>query len=76
MRILAIAGVIAALIMPAHAQNKMDAEQEKGNKAELEKDMAKRKKESEEIEKAYNETMRKTREQPAAKKMDPWANMR
>jgi hypothetical protein len=54
----------------------MDAEQEKGNKAELEKDMAKRKKESEEIEKAYNETMRKTRDQPAAKKMDPWANMR
>ena len=76
MRILAIAGVIAALIMPAHAQNKMDAEQEKSGKAELEKDMAKRKKESQEIEKAYNETMRKTRDQPAAKKMDPWANMR
>jgi len=76
MRILAIVGVIAALIMPAHAQTKMDQENEKNSKAELEKDMAKRKKESEEIEKAYNETMRKTRDQPAAKKMDPWANMR
>jgi hypothetical protein len=76
MRILAIAGVIAALIMPAHAQTKMDEQDQKNGKAELEKDMAKRKKESEEIEKAYNDTMRKTRDQPAAKKMDPWANMR
>jgi hypothetical protein len=54
----------------------MDEQDQKNGKAELEKDMAKRKKESEEIEKAYNDTMRKTRDQPAAKKMDPWANMR
>jgi hypothetical protein len=76
MRTLAIAALTAALIVPAYAQSRMDAEQEKSGKEELEKAMEKKKKESQEIEKAYNETVKKTRDQPAAKKMDPWANMR
>ncbi len=74
MRSLAIAVLTAALIVPAYAQ--MEGDQDKQEKAELEKHMAKKKKESEDIEKAYNETVKKTRDQPAAKKMDPWANMR
>ena len=73
MRILAIAALTAALIVPAHAQMDND---EKNNKAELQKAMEKKKKESEDIEKAYNETVNKTRDRPVAKKMDPWANMR
>jgi len=75
MRNLVIAAVTAALIVPAHAQTMRDDDQ-KNSKAELEQSLAKKKKESEEIEKAYNETVKKTRDQPAAKKMDPWANMR
>jgi Tfp pilus assembly protein PilE len=72
MRILAIAAIIASLAMPAYAQ--MDDKEDP--KAELSKALAKKKKEAEEIEKAYNETVKKTREQPGAKKTDPWANMR
>ena len=71
MRILAIAAIIASLAVPAYAQ-----EEQNDPKAELNKALAKKKKEAEEIEKAYNETVKKTREQPVAKKQDPWANMR
>jgi hypothetical protein len=76
MRIYVIAAIIAGLIAPAYAQTRMDEEGNNGGKAELEKAMAKKKKESEEIEKVYNETVKKTRDLPAARKMDPWANMR
>ena len=75
MRIYVIAAIIAGLIAPAYAQTRMDEEGNNG-KAELEKSMAKKKKESEEIEKVYNETVKKTRDLPAARKMDPWANIR
>jgi len=77
MRIYVIAAIIAGLIVPAYAQTRMDEEGNNNGKAELEKAMAKKKKESEEIEKVYNETVKKTRDlPPAARKMDPWANMR
>ena len=72
MRILAIAAIIARLVVPSYAQQDDKADP----KAELNKAIAQKKKEAEEIEKAYNETVKKTREQPVAKKMDPWANMR
>ena len=75
MRILAILALIAGLALPAYAQSQMEG-QDRERKAELDKAIADKKKESQEIEKAYNETMRKTRDQTTAKKMDPWANMR
>jgi cell division protein FtsL len=75
MRTLAVAALTVALIMPAHAQTMRDDDQ-KSSKAELEQHLTKKKKETEEIEKAYNETVKKTRDQPVAKKTDPWANMR
>jgi Zn-dependent peptidase ImmA (M78 family) len=76
MRIFVTAAIIAGLLVPAYSQTRMDDEQNNNSKADLEKSMEKKKKDAQEIEKAYTETVKKTREQPVVKKTDPWANMR
>jgi Tfp pilus assembly protein PilE len=69
MRVFAIAAIIASLTMPAYAQQDPKAE---GNKAEAEK-----KKISQESEKAFQDAVKRIREpEQAAKKRDPWGNVR
>jgi Tfp pilus assembly protein PilE len=68
MRAFAIAVIIAALTLPAYAQ---DPSKEESNKAETEK-----KKEAAEIEKAYKDAAKRLPPPPPAKKPDPWSNIR
>jgi len=66
----AMAAIIALLAMPVYAEE--DPSKAEANKAEEQK-----KKEAAEIEKAYKETIRRTRGDEAAKKKnDPWGNLR
>jgi hypothetical protein len=65
MRALAIAVTIASLAVPAFAQG--DPSKAEANKAEEQK-----KKEAEEIDKAYKDTLKKTNREAPAKKTDPW----
>ena len=72
MRVLAIAAIITSLGVPAFAEE--DPAKAEANKAEQQK-----KKESEEIERAYKDTLKRTsREHPAKKtdSWDPWRNLR
>ena len=72
MRVLAIAAIITSLAVPAFAAE--DPAKAEANKAEEQK-----KKESEEIEKAYKDTLKRmSREQPAEKtdSWDPWRSSR
>ena len=69
MRVVAIAAIITSLAVPALAQDKTEA-----NKAEERK-----KKESGEIERAYQDMLKSTTHGQPAKKTgpwDPWRNMR
>jgi hypothetical protein len=68
-RALAIAVMITSLAMPAFAQG--DPAKAEGNKAEERK-----KKEAEEIEKTYKDTLKKTTREQPAKKTDPWGGIR
>jgi hypothetical protein len=69
MRAFAIAAIITSLARPALAQG--DPAKAEANKAEEQK-----KKEAEEVGKAYKDMLKRmTREQPA-KKTDPWGNLR
>ena len=72
MRVLAIAAIITSLAAPAFAE-------EDPSKAEQYRFQEQKKKESEESERAYKETLKRTsREQPAKKtdSWDPWRNSR
>jgi hypothetical protein len=69
MRALAIAVMITSLAMPAFAQG--DPAKAEANKAE-----EKKKKEAEEIEKTYKDTLKRTTRDQPAKKTDPWGGIR
>ena len=72
MRALAIAAIIASLAVPAFAA-------EDPSKAEQYKAEEEKKKEAEEIERAYKDMLKRTsHEQPAQKtdRGDPWRNLR
>ena len=69
MRVLAIAAIITSLAVPAFAA-------EDPSKAEAYKAEAQKKKESEEIEKAYKDMLKRTNREQPVKKADPWGNMR
>ena len=69
MRTLAIAAIIASLAVPAFAQ--ADPNKEAQSKAEEQK-----RKEADEIEKAYKDAIKRTNREQPVKKADPWGNMR
>jgi len=69
MRALAIAAIIASLAVPAFAQ--ADPNKEAQSKAEEQK-----RKEADEIEKAYKDAVKRTNREQPVKKADPWGNMR
>lgn len=69
MRALAIAAIIASLAVPAFAQ--ADPNKEAQSKAEEQK-----KKEADEIEKAYKDAVKRTSREQPVKKADPWGSMR
>jgi len=69
MRALAIAAIIASLAVPAFAQ--ADPNKEAQSKAEEQK-----RKEADEIEKAYKDAVKRTSREQPVKKADPWGSMR
>ena len=69
MRALAIAAIIASLAVPAFAA-------EDPSKAEQYKAEEQKRKEAEEIEKAYKDAIKRTNREQPVKKADPWGNMR
>jgi ribosomal protein L12E/L44/L45/RPP1/RPP2 len=69
MRTLVIAAIITSLAAPAFAEE--DPSKAEANKAEEQK-----KKENEEIEKAYKDMLKRTTREQPVKKADPWGNMR
>jgi hypothetical protein len=69
MRTLVIAAIITSLAVPAFAA-------EDPSKAEQYKVEEQKKKESEEIEKAYKDMLKRTNREQPVKKADPWGNMR
>jgi hypothetical protein len=69
MRVLAIAVIITSLAVPALAEE--DPVKAEANKAEQQK-----KKEAEEIDKAYKDTLKKTTREQPVKKPDPWGGTR
>jgi Tfp pilus assembly protein FimT len=70
MRPLVIAAIIASLAVPAFAQGGDSAKAE-ANKAEEQK-----KKESDEIERAYKDALKRTTREQPVKKSDPWRSVR
>jgi hypothetical protein len=68
MRALVIAAIIASVGVPAFAQ---DAAKTEANKALEEK-----KKESELVDKAYKDSLKKTTREQPVKKPDPWGSVR
>jgi hypothetical protein len=69
MRVLAVVAIITSLVVPAFAAE--DPAKAEANKAEEQK-----KKESEEIDKAYKDTLKKTTREQPVKKADPWGGAR
>jgi ssDNA-binding replication factor A large subunit len=69
MRPLVIAAIIASLAVPALAQ-------EGDTKAEANKAEQQKKKEADEVEKAYKDTLKRTNREQPVKKSDPWGSMR
>jgi hypothetical protein len=69
MRVLAAAAIITSLAMPAFAEE--DPAKAEANKAEQQK-----KKETEEIDKAYKDTLKRTTREQPVKKADPWGSVR
>ena len=69
MRALAIAAIIASLAVPAFAA-------EDPSKAEQYKFEEQKRKEADEIEKAYKDAVKRTSREQPVKKADPWGNMR
>ena len=69
MRVLAIAAIVTSLAVPAFAA-------EDPSKAEQYKVEEQKKKEADEIEKAYKDAVKRTSREQPVKKADPWGNMR
>jgi len=69
MRVLAIAAIITSLAVPTFAA-------EDPAKAEANKATEQKKKEAEEIDKAYKDTLKKTTREQPVKKADPWGSVR
>jgi hypothetical protein len=69
MRALVIAAIITSLAAPALAA-------EDPAKADQYKAVEQKKKETEEIEKAYKDMLKRTNREQPVKKADPWGNMR
>jgi hypothetical protein len=69
MRALVITAIIASLAVPAFAA-------EDPNKAEQYKAEEQKRKEADEIEKAYKDAVKRTSREQPVKKADPWGNMR
>ena len=69
MRALVVAAIITSLAVPALAA-------EDPNKAEQYRVLEQKKKESEEIDKAYKDMLKRTNREQPVKKADPWGNMR
>jgi hypothetical protein len=69
MRVLAVAAIITSLAVPAFAA-------EDPAKAEANKAVEQKKKESAEIDKAYKDTLKKTTREQPVKKADPWEGAR
>ena len=69
MRALVITAIIASLAVPAFAA-------EDPSKAEQYKVEEQKKKEADEIEKAYKDAVKRTSREQPVKKADPWGNMR
>jgi hypothetical protein len=69
MRTLVIVAIITSLAVPAFAEE--DPAKAEGNRAEEQK-----KKEADEIEKAYKNTLKRTTREQPVKKADPWGNIR
>ena len=69
MRALVIAAIIASLAVPAFAA-------EDPTKAEQYKVEEQKKKDADEIEKAYKDMLKRTNRDQPVKKADPWGNMR
>ena len=63
MRAFAIAAIITSLAVPALAQ---------GDPAKAEANKGQKKKESEQIERAYKEMLKRTTREQPVKKTDPW----
>jgi ribosomal protein L12E/L44/L45/RPP1/RPP2 len=77
MRALAIAAIIASLAVPAFAALAVPAfAAEDPNKAEQYKFEEQKRKEAEEIDKAYKDMLKRTSREQPVKKADPWGNMR
>jgi hypothetical protein len=69
MRAFGIAAIITLLAVPALAQG--DPAKSEANKAEDQK-----KKETDEVEGAYKDMLKRTTREQPARKADPWANLR
>jgi hypothetical protein len=69
MRVLAVAAIITSLAVPAFAA-------EDPARAEANKAVEQKKKESQEIDKAYKDTLKKTTREQHVKKADPWGGAR
>jgi ribosomal protein L12E/L44/L45/RPP1/RPP2 len=69
MRAFAIAAIITSLAVPAFAQG--DPAKAEANKAAEQK-----KKETQEVEKADKDMLKRTTREQPAKKTDPWGNLR
>ena len=77
MRAFAIAAIIASLAVPAFAALAVPAfAAEDPSKAEEYKAEAQKRKDAEEIEKAYKDALKRTNREQPVKKADPWGNMR
>ena len=75
MRALVVAAIVTSLAAPALLAVPAFAAEDP-NKAEQYKFMEQKKKESEEIDKAYKDMLKRTNREQPVKKADPWGNMR
>jgi flagellar biosynthesis/type III secretory pathway protein FliH len=79
MRAFAIAAIIASLAVPAFIIASLAVPAfaaEDPSKAEEYKAEAQKRKDAEEIEKAYKDALKRTNREQPVKKADPWGNMR
>jgi hypothetical protein len=74
MRAFAIAAIIASLVVPAMVAPAFAAEDP--SKASEYRYEEQKKKDAEEIEKAYKDAVKRTNRDQPVKKADPWGNMR
>jgi hypothetical protein len=76
MRALAIAAIIASLAVSAFTALAVPAFAQDPNKEAQSKAEEQKRKEADEIEKAYKDAVKRTNREQPVKKADPWGNMR